>query len=67
MSDHGIFSCGVVLTKSGLKPMSIVCSMPDAKSSGGMSWNILLTPSTCISQLDSWVGDSTCHMSLAFA
>jgi len=37
MSDHETSSCGFVLTKSGLKPMSIVCSMPDAKSSGGMS------------------------------
>ena len=37
MSDHETLSCGIVLTKSGLKPISMVCSMPDAKISGGMS------------------------------
>jgi hypothetical protein len=45
------------LTKRGLKPMNSVRSVPDEhKILGDKSWTILLTPSTCISQLEESVG-----------
>jgi hypothetical protein len=44
------------LTKRGLKPMNSARSMPDVDMSGDRSCTMLLTPSTCTSQLDERVG-----------